>query len=433
MRYRFLLINPWIYDFAAYNLWSRPLGLIKVAEYLSSFDVSLTFVDCTDAYKPSKYGTGKFMKEIVEKPDILKPVPRFYKRYGITTDDFIERVKAEMPYDLILITSIMSYWYPGVQKVIEILRDLFRYNPIILGGIYATLYTEHASENAGADAIHIGELNRGFNMLLSTFGFRLKKRRAPVPYYRMGLYDPLQFAPLLTSTGCPYRCSYCASGLLNKNFVRRSIDDILKEIIDLYGLGVKDLAFYDDALLVGAEEHIKPLLRELIRRGINLNLHTPNGLHARLIDEELAMLMKKANFKTLRLSLETVNPVRQQESGGKVNNEELRRAVLNLKKAGFTKNEIGVYLMYGLPGQTEEEVIEGIEFLKGLGVRINLTEFSPIRGTRIWDELVRNGIIKDDIDPLLTNNSLFPILFSGLDHEVIQRMKTEVNMYNIIP
>lgn len=430
MRYRFLLVNPWIYDFAAYNLWSRPLGLIKVAEHLSSFDVSLTFIDCTDAYTPSRYGTGKFMKEVVEKPDMLKDIPRLYKRYGIGIDDFIERVKRDMPYDLILITSIMSYWYPGVQKVIEILRDLFRYTPIILGGIYATLYTEHASENAGADAIHIGELNRGFNMLLSTFGFRLKERRDTIPYYRMGLYEFLHFAPLLTSTGCPYRCSYCASGLLSRGFMRRSSDDVMREIVDIYKSGVSDLSFYDDALLVGAEDHIKPLLRELIKSGINLNLHTPNGLHARFIDEELAMLMKKANFKTLRLSLETVNPVRQQESGGKVNNEDLKRAVSNLKKAGFTKNEIGVYLMYGLPGQAVEEVVEGIGFLKGLGVRINLTEFSPIRGTVIWNELVSKGIIRDDIDPLLTNNTVFPFLYSGLDHDVIQRIKTEVNIYN---
>ncbi|HAM52077.1 MAG TPA: hypothetical protein DCP92_15830 [Nitrospiraceae bacterium] len=41
MRLKILLINPWIYDFAAYNLWSRPLGLIKVGEYLRCFDIDL--------------------------------------------------------------------------------------------------------------------------------------------------------------------------------------------------------------------------------------------------------------------------------------------------------------------------------------------------------------------------------------------------------
>lgn len=407
-----------------------PLGLFKVAEYLSAFDVSLTFIDCTDAITQKRYGKGRFRKEFIDKPDILKHIPRFYKRYGISTGEFTERIRSGRPYDLILVTSIMSYWYPGVQKVIEILRDLFRFTPIILGGIYATLYTDHASENMGADALYVGELNRGIEMLLSTFGFRLKKKRDPIPYYRMNLYDHYTFSPILTSVGCPYRCSYCASGLLSSGHLKRPVDDVLRKITELYEVGVRDFAFYDDALLTGAEDHIKPLLKGLIQSGIIANFHTPNGLHARFIDEEIAFLMKRVNFKTLRLSLETVNPVRQHESGGKVTNEDLVRAVSNLKKVGFSKDEIGVYLMYGLPGQTIEEVIDGIEFLKGLGVRINLTEFSPIRGTRIWNELIRNGVIRDDIDPLLTNNSVFSFLYSNLNHDDIQRIKIDVNMYN---
>ena len=50
----------------------------------------------------------------------------------------------------------------------------------------------------------------------------------------------------------------------------------------------------------------------------------------------------------------------------------------HLKDSGFTKENIGVYLMYGLSGQELAEIIEGINFIKGLDVRINLTEFSPI-------------------------------------------------------
>jgi len=406
---------------------------MKVAEYLSAFDISINYIDCTDSYRPSKYGTGHFRKEVVEKPEILKMIPRFYKRYGISIGEFVERTKFKMPYDLILVTSQMSYWYPGVQKVTEILRDMFLDTPIILGGTYATLYREHAIENTGIDAIYVGELNRGFIMLLETFGFRLKKKREASPYYRLGLYNRYPFAPLLTGSGCPFNCVYCASGLLSQTYNKRSIEDILKEIKELYSAGVRDFAFYDDALLLDAENHIKPLLRSIISLQThedNMNFHTPNGLHARFLDEELAFLMKRANFKTIRLSLETVNPLRQQESGGKVSNEDLMRAVRNLKKAGFSKREIGVYLMYGLPDQSIDEVRDGIEFLKGLDVRINLTEFSPIRGTRLWDDLVKKGIISESIDPLLTNNTIFPFIYSGLDPAAIQKMKTEVNIYN---
>ena len=63
MRLRILLVNPWIYDFAAYNLWVRPLGLLKVAEFLSAFDVELSFIDCMDSLGSRHYGTGSYRRE----------------------------------------------------------------------------------------------------------------------------------------------------------------------------------------------------------------------------------------------------------------------------------------------------------------------------------------------------------------------------------
>jgi radical SAM superfamily enzyme YgiQ (UPF0313 family) len=423
MKLKILLINPWIYDFAAYNLWSRPLGLLKVAEYLSAYDVELKLIDCTGSFIPSKFGTGKFIFEDVEKPECLKSIPRSYKRYGMSIDDFIQKVMSVFPFDMVIMTSIMSYWYPGIQRSVDIIRRLAGNVPIILGGIYATLYNEHAATNSGADFIYHGQLNQSLNFALYTFGFKLKKKREPLPYYKLSLYDQYPFAPLLTAEGCPFKCPYCASSLLSGGYQRHSVETVLKDITELYDMGVRDFAFYDDALLVDADNHIKPILKEIINSGLDLRLHSPNGLHARFMDEELAGLMKKAGFKTIRLSLETIDPQRQVNTGGKVKNEDLQQAVSYLKQNGFTKENIGVYLMYGLPGQELQEVKEGIEFLKSLDVRINLTEFSPISGTSAFNELVHKGIISNDIDPLLTNNTVFSYLYSGYDSEELRKIK----------
>jgi hypothetical protein len=70
-----ILINPWVYDFAAMNLWSRPLGLIKVAEYMSQFELDMRLIDCIDSFKERRFGTGKYPREIVEKPEPLRSVP----------------------------------------------------------------------------------------------------------------------------------------------------------------------------------------------------------------------------------------------------------------------------------------------------------------------------------------------------------------------
>jgi radical SAM superfamily enzyme YgiQ (UPF0313 family) len=433
MKANFLLINPWIYDFAAFNLWSRPLGLLKVAEYLSGFDCEIKFIDCTDRMQSEKkFGTGKYPRQSVKKPYILKEVPHTYARYGITAHEFIEKLTNCLPCDAIFVTSIMTYWYPGTQEVIKIIRSLSSDIPVILGGIYPTLYSDHARTHSGADHVFTGSIDSRINNTLQSLGITLNQGNKSLPYYRLNLYEHSRFAPLLTSTGCPYKCTYCASAILNKGFIQRHPQDVLQEIDELYQMGTRDFAFYDDALLANPDHHIKVLLREIIRSTMKVRFHCPNGIHAGFIDDELADLMKRSGFTTLRLGFETVNSRRQEETGGKVNHDSIRSAVRNLQKRGFEKEHIGTYLMYGLPGQELSEIREGIAFLKDLGVRINLTEFSPLPGTACWDELLDRRIISRSTDPLLMNNTVFSYMLNGHDPEDISSIKEDVMSYNIL-
>ena len=131
-------------------------------------------------------------------------------------------------------------------------------------------------------------------------------------------------------------------------------------------LGLQDVAFYDDALLVQAADHLLPLLEELVRQGRTYRLHTPNGLHARLITREVAGWLKRANFVTLRLGVETTalgegRPDRKLRAG------ELEAALAYLREAGFAPQAIGVYLLAGLPDQDEAEVAASIRRVQTTG------------------------------------------------------------------
>ncbi len=426
-----LLINPWIYDFSAVNLWSRPLGLLQVAEFLSQYDTDVRMIDCTDIYKTKRqYGTGKYPRIIIDKPDILKPVPRHYARYGLSIDEFKYLVKQHSSIDFVFITSIMTYWYPGVLKAVEIIRDLLPAVPVILGGIYASLYKNHAEQYSGADHVFRGPINIGFDKVIQSFGLELNKINTPVSYYQMGLYRSYPYAPLMTSQGCPYNCSYCASSSLSSGFEQKNPEDVIKEITDLYSIGVRDFAFYDDALFVNSDSHLRIILRKVIHSGMQIRFHCPNGVHARFIDTNLAGLLKESGFTTLRISLETVDHDRQFKTGGKITSDTFQNSITSLKAAGFTKDNIGVYLMYGLPGQDLSEVKEGIKFLQGLDVRINLTEFSPIPDTQCWNDLIERNVIDERIDPLLTNNSVFSTLYGGYDWKELETLKNRVKKYN---
>ncbi|MGD2036453.1 MAG: B12-binding domain-containing radical SAM protein, partial [Desulfobacterales bacterium] len=47
-----LLVNPWIHDFAAYDFWAKPLGLLYLAALLRSHGLSVSYIDCLDRFHP---------------------------------------------------------------------------------------------------------------------------------------------------------------------------------------------------------------------------------------------------------------------------------------------------------------------------------------------------------------------------------------------
>ncbi|MFC1590127.1 hypothetical protein ACFL42_01390 [Candidatus Omnitrophota bacterium] len=97
----------------------------------------------------------------------------------------------------------------------------------------------------------------------------------------------------------------------------------------------------------------------------------------------------------------------RESTGAKVTNDDLRRALRNLKEAGFDKGDLGVYLLMGAPWLTIEKTLEDIIFISSLGAKAALASYSPIPGTGDYAALVEKGIIKKDLDPLWHNNTIF--------------------------
>jgi radical SAM superfamily enzyme YgiQ (UPF0313 family) len=192
----------------------------------------------------------------------------------------------------------------------------------------------------------------------------------------------------------------------------------LEEIAWCVARGIQDFAFYDDALLLGAEHHLKPILEGIVAQGWQIRFHTPNGLHAREITPDLAILMRRAGLTTVRLSLETVEPARQQSTGAKISTDAFAQAVSNLQEAGFGAGELGAYILAGLPGQALSETEITVRFVHRLGVQAKLALFSPIPGTPDGDRA-----LPADVDPLLHNDTAYPYSL-GTDYvRELQRIK----------
>jgi len=421
------LINPWIYDFAAYDFWLKPLGLLYLGGLLRQNGHRIHFIDCLDPYHPAmpqesrqqplrhSYGDGKFFRQVIPTPDSLKMIDRKYCRYGILPEIFINELKKQEDADIVLITSMMTYWYPGVFEAIKIIKEVLPFVPIVLGGKYATLCYSHAVNFSGADYVIAGSGEKQVLRLLKNL-FNEEPVFTPdennldsLPYPAFDLIRKIEQLPLMTSLGCPYRCSYCSSHILNDKFQQRDPVKVADEIQYWQKeSGVINFSFYDDALLVKPHEMIMPLLKEIKKRKLSCQFHCPNGLHLREINEELSVLLFNSGFKTIRFGFETSDLNRQIKTGEKVKNEELRLAVSHLKNVGYKTGEIGIYLLCGIPGQSAEEVEKSIEFVRECGAKPVLAEYSPIPGTKMWDEAVACSPFDIQREPLYHNNSLLP-------------------------
>jgi radical SAM superfamily enzyme YgiQ (UPF0313 family) len=426
MSKKIVLINPWIYDFAAYDFWLKPLGLLYLGSLLRRNNHQIHFIDCLDPYHPGMategkkpqrhaYGNGKFFRQVIEKPDKLKILSRNYSRYGITPDIFRNELTSHQDTDLILITSLMTYWYPGVNETIKIIKQVLPHVPIALGGKYATLCYDHALQYSGADYIISGDGEKKILQLMNDIFNELPSYEPDMdnldslPYPAFDLVRKLEQVTLTTSRGCPFNCSYCASHIFNDRFCRRNPQKVVDEMQYWQkNFGIKNFTFYDDALLVNPNEMIIPLLKEAKRRNLSCNFHCPNGLHLREINEKISHLLYKSGFKTIRFGFETSDLNRQIETGGKVKNAELRCAVSFLKKAGYHTEDIGIYLLCGLPGQKATEVKESIDFVRECGAKPVLAEYSPIPGTKMWEQAVALSPFDIQSEPLYHNNSLLP-------------------------
>jgi len=136
-------------------------------------------------------------------------------------------------------------------------------------------------------------------------------------------------------------------------------------------------------------------------------------------------LLYKAGFKTLRFGLETADPKRRARLDHKVSVEDLPRAMAYLRKAGFRGEQLGVYLLWGLPDQDFEEVKASARYVVHYGASPYLAEYSPIPGTELYQEALRVARYPLDEDPLFHNNSCFPCL-SKPDWEAIEETKRYV-------
>jgi radical SAM superfamily enzyme YgiQ (UPF0313 family) len=409
---KILLLNPPIYDFAAYDFWLKPYGLLSIAGYIrgkANF-VPFDYLDRLHPFMASQkelqfdeWGRGRFYFEKVASPPCLEQIPRFFRRFGLPRSMF-RHFLTEQQCDFVFVQTVMTYWYPGVQEVIEDVRKIWPKAKIVLGGNYVTLCYNHAKKLGADFLVQNADLQPLWEYLNIT-----PDLKQPALW---DAYEKLNVGVLKLSDGCPFNCTYCSVPKVYGKFKARPLEHSLAELQLLIKLGAENIAFYDDALLFDAEKVLIPFLEEVLKRNIKINFHTPNAINARFITSELAKLMVQAGFKTFYLGFESASPEWQKRTGSKVFSDELAQAVKHLIAAGAEPTNIIAYQILGHPFGDIQEMEKSMRFANSLGIRGMLADFSPIPGTPDG-EYCRKWVDMDE--PLFHNKTAFPNILLGFD------------------
>lgn len=206
-------------------------------------------------------------------------------------------------------------------------------------------------------------------------------------WYSLTAADPtLLGTSLITSRGCPYVCTYCQPTLrqlFGKKVRRRSVDDVLDELVHLketYGLNA--FMFEDDTFIIH-RRWIKEFSARL--KEMNLGLRWGCNVRADLVTRELLEPMVKAGLVQINMGIESgTQRILDQIYDKRSTIEDVRQAVSIAKSLGL---KVGGYFMIGAPTETEEEIERTIRFAARLPIdeaAFNIT--TPLPGTYLWEQ-----------------------------------------------
>ncbi len=380
-----ILINPPIYDTQYWAYWSQPHGLLKVATWLKKNGYSrLRLIDCL-ATDTKRHVTHR-KRQIIERDNIHKQLWEF----GMSLDEMEKHLRdTDFIPDEIWITSIMTYWWESTRDVINRVKKVYPHNTprILVGGIYPTLFPEHADKNLGKETdldivIVDGEISHEAANSWTDLSLYEDKIYATKPRYAL----------VTGSRGCPFDCAYCAQVQLNhgmRQVKNRTPDDIGAEIEEKYKkYGVREIAFYEDNLLFNRDDFLNRL-KQIRDRGLKITIYAPEGIEPRLVEPELINEMRATGFRKLHLALETIdNEVAKSWNRRQATIEKFEHAVEVARQAGWTfgSQDLNAFVIFGIPGEDLQATINTALYASHTVGSVIPMLFTPVPGSIMYKQ-----------------------------------------------
>lgn len=196
---------------------------------------------------------------------------------------------------------------------------------------------------------------------------------------------------MITSRGCPYRCTFCFRGVFGNSWRFRSPENVVEEIEVLVSkYGAAEIRLWDDTFNADSQR-IEAICRLILKRGLKF----PWTCLARVnqVSREMLKLMKKAGCWQISYGVESGNEKILASIHKGITKKMVKKVVEATTEAGI--QSLGFFIL-GLPGETRQTLEETIEFAKNLPLSAaNFTIATPYPGTELWALAKKQGFLKD--------------------------------------
>ena len=351
-----------------------------------------------DAYRIGSrlYGT----RDSITGPLILAGIVR---EAGHDVEAY-EELNGDVDYDRLLEWTDVLCLYTMTSNAPRAydLADLFHekgHAHVLIGGIHASALPEEALRHA--DQVLVGE---GENTIIDVVEGRITDpivQCAPVldldavpwPDYSV-LKTPVEAADIMTSRGCPFRCTFCTTSRMFSPYRKRSVDSVIAEIKHYKEMGFRYMNFEDDNFTAD-KDRAKEICRRMIAEHLQFRETFFFGRTDMAKDPELLDLLAKAHLTRVLIGIESLN----QAALDDINKGQ---SIADIERAGIACRDHGIRVIasvvLGIDEDSPEDIKRSVDFAKSIDAyQIQPAVLTPFPGTPVYDEFVKEGrmITKD--------------------------------------
>lgn len=195
---------------------------------------------------------------------------------------------------------------------------------------------------------------------------------------------------MISSRGCPYRCSFCYKSPSDKKHRTRSAKNIVDEMeLLVNNYKVKEIMFYDDLMF---PEHVENLCREISKRKLKVFWETPQRVD--LVNKDLLGIMKQAGCRMLRFGVEQGDPEMMRFVEKKITIDKVKQVFGWARSSGI---DSFAYFIIGCIHENEKTIKASIKLAKKLNPRfVMFTKATPLPNTPLFEIAVKEGFITRD-------------------------------------